>query len=271
MWNRVKWAMVLALVPVALGQAGCNLEDGTRPPLAGPSELGQALQMSANPDQLTANGSSSSVIEVTLYDPSGQPAPGVTINFDLAQDGAGTFSDIGVLAPLNASRPVPGGREPKAESATTNSAGKARVRYWSPFRTDQENDTVVTVTGRPAGNDFNAAVFRSVDIFLRAANRPMFPGGSVCSFQVEPLQSTYTVGQRIFFTATQIVGDTTKGCAGNSIARYEWDFGDGTLGPAERGVAHAFGSTGAYSVVLFTTESQTGCQDACFGTITVTP
>ena len=56
MWNRVKWAMVIALIPVALGQAGCNLEDATRPPLAGPSELGQALRMTANPDQLTANG-----------------------------------------------------------------------------------------------------------------------------------------------------------------------------------------------------------------------
>lgn len=271
MWNRVKWAMVIALIPVALGQAGCNLEDATRPPLAGPSELGTGLGMSANPDQLTANGNSSSVVEVTVFDEFGQPAAGITVDFDLAQKFAGAFSDIGVLASLNGPRPVPGGKEPKAESAVTNNAGKARIRYWSPFRTDQENDTVVTITGRPAGSDFNSAVFRTVDIFLRAANRPMFPGSSVCSFIVEPLQTSYTVGQQIFFTASQLIGDTTTGCAGNTISRYEWDFGDGSIGDVERGVAHVYSTSGTFSVVLFTTETQTGCQDACAAGITVTP
>ncbi|MGH9460245.1 MAG: PKD domain-containing protein, partial [Vicinamibacteria bacterium] len=262
MWNRVKWALVIALIPVALGQAGCNLEDATRPPLAGPSELGQALRMTANPDQLTANGSSSSVIEVTLFDEFGQPDPGVTINFDLLSE-QGFFADVGVLAPLGGPRPVPGGREPKAESAVTNSEGRARVRYWAPFRTDQENDATVTITGRPAGTDFRAAVFRQVDIFLRAANRPMFPGGSACAFIVEPLETTYTVGQLLFFTATQIVGDTTLGCAGNTIARYEWDFGDGTVDPAARGSEHAYSRPGVFTVTLFTTESGTGCQVFC--------
>ena len=273
MWNRVKWALVTALIPAALGHAGCGLEDATRPPLAGPSELGQALGMSANPDQLTANGGSSSVIEVTLRDQNGQPAGGVTINFDLGERDAvlgGTFSNIGVLAPLNGPRPVPGGTEPKAESAVTDANGVARVRYWSPFRTDQENDIVVTVTGRPAGNDFRSAISRQVDIFLRAANRPLFPGSGVCNIIVEPQQSAYAVDQLIFFTAGQLRGNTTVGCAGNPIARYEWDFGDGSEGPAERGVAHAYDSANTYSVTLFTTESQTGCQDLCFAVVTVT-
>jgi PKD repeat protein len=153
----------------------------------------------------------------------------------------------------------------------TNSEGRARVRYWAPFRTDQENDAVVTVTGRPAGNDYSAAVYRTVDIFLRAANRPMFPGGGVCSFTVEPLQTTYSVGQQLFFTATQLVGDPTLGCAGNAIARYEWDFGDGSIGEPERGAAHAYSSPGVYTVTLFTTESGTGCQVFCTLPITVTP
>ena len=268
MWNRVKWALVTALIPVALGQAGCNLEDATRPPLAGPSELGQALRMTANPDQLTADGHSSAVIEVTLFDELGRTDPGVTISFDLLSE-QGVFSDVGVLAPLNGPRPVPGGREPKPESAVTNSEGRARVRYWAPFRTDQENDAVVTITGRPAGNDYSAAVYRTVDIFLRAANRPTFPGGSVCSFIVEPLETAYTVGQLIFFTATQIVGDTSLGCAGNTIARYEWDFGDGTADSVARGSEHAYSRAGVFTVTLFTTESGTGCQVFCTLPITV--
>src|SRR3990172_12944257 len=84
MWNRVKWALVIALIPAALGHAGCGLEDATRPPLAGPSELAQALGMSANPDQLTANGNTSSVIEVTLRDHNGNPVAGTEIIFDLS-------------------------------------------------------------------------------------------------------------------------------------------------------------------------------------------
>jgi hypothetical protein len=264
MWNRVKWAMVIALIPFALGQAGCNLGDAARPPLAGPSELGQAIGMTANPDQLTANGSSSSVVEVTLRDEFGQPEAGVTINFDLAAKFGIGFSDIGVLAPLNSNRPVPGGQQPKAESAVTNTAGKARVRYWSPFRTDQENDIVATITSRPAGGDFNSAVFRTVDIFLRAANRPNFPGGSTCSILVEPNQVTYDVGELIFFTATQIAGPS-----GFPIARYEWNFSDGTVGEAERNVAKAFEVAGTYAAELVTTESQSGTQSFCTVTVVI--
>ena len=269
MWNRVKWAMVIALIPVALGQAGCNLEDATRPPLAGPSELGQALRMTANPDQLTANGHSSSVIEATLRDQNGNLRPGVEISFDLGAAGSGVFSDIGVLAQLGQSRPVPGGpNRPKAVSAVTNENGVARARYWSPFRTDQENDITVTITGRPVGNsDFREAIFRQVDIFLRAANRPQFQGTNVCDFIVEPIQSAYVVDQLIFFTATQITG-----VVGFPIARYEWDYGDGDVGPTERGVSHAFDSpnTEGYTVTLTTTEAQTGIQTSCMKTIVVT-
>ncbi len=81
-------------------------------------------------------------------------------------------------------------------SAVTASDGVARVRYWAPFRTDQVNDTTVTVTGRPGDqNDFRAAIFRQVDIFLRAADRPVFPGDAECGISVEPQKSAYKVGE----------------------------------------------------------------------------
>ena len=191
MWNRVKWALALALIPIALGQASCNLDKTQRPDLAGPSELAASLGMSANPDQLTANGNSSSVIEGTLRDQNGSLVGGVNITFDLLARGASNFSDIGVLSRVGSSRPVPGGPRPGTVSAETNGNGVPRARYRSPFRTDQENDIVVTITGRPTGNsDFRDAIFRQVDIFLRAANRPNFPGDDTCSFIVEPTQST---------------------------------------------------------------------------------
>ena len=236
--------------------------------------------MSANPDQLTANGSSSAVIEATLRDQNGSLVRGVNITFDLIARGAGNFSDIGVLSRVAGSRPVPGGPRPGTVSVETNGNGVARARYWAPFRTDQENDIVVTITGRPTGNsDFRDAIFRQVDIFLRAANRPMFPGDDTCSILVEPTQSIYDVGQLIFFTATQIAG-----AGGFPIARYEWEFdstdvdgdGDTEVGPAERNVAFAFdeellsGVVRTYVVRLTTTESQSGIQTSCTVSILVT-
>jgi hypothetical protein len=215
--------------------------------------------MSANPDQLTANGRSSSVITATLRDANGQTLAGITIHFDLTPTGSGVFADLGVIARLNSDRPVPGGPRRHAVSAVTNGNGVAKIRYWSPFRTDSENDASVTITGRPAGRDFNAAILRSVNIFLRAANRPIFPGSGSCGISVEPTQPTYSVGQGIFFTATQAVG----------VARYEWDFGDGTVGPPQRNVSHVYDSTGTFSVTLTQTSSTSGLQSSCGTSIIV--
>jgi hypothetical protein len=274
MWKKVKWALALAGVPVVLGYLGCGLDEPSAPELAGPSEMAQSLEMRAIPDQLTADGWSSSVIEVTYRDQNGQVTAGQNIQFDLGARGSvgaggGVFSDLGNLAPLNSSRPVPGGEEARSISAVTGSDGVARVRYWAPFRTDQENDTVVTITGRPAGSDFRAAIFRQVDVLLRAANRPSFPGSDMCMIIVEAQKTSYDVGETIFFTAGQLIGDADEdGCVGNAIARYEWDFGDGKTAEG-RNVEHSYSSARTYTVTLFTTEQGTGCQVSCVEDIVV--
>jgi hypothetical protein len=261
MWKKVKWALALAGVPAVLVLWAC-LNEPSVPELSGPSELAASLEMRAIPDQLTADGWSSSVIEVIYRDENGQRTSGVTIQFDLIAKGAPSFSDTGNVAPLNAPRPVAGGYESRAVSAVTDADGVARVRYWAPFRTDQANDTVVTITSRPAGTDFRAAWFRQVDIFIRAANRPSFPGTNICQIIVEPRKASYDVDELIFFTAGQLFGDdSVDGCVGNPIARYEWDFGDGntaapnrnadgqrseleSLCPAWRGVPEGWASRG---------------------------
>jgi hypothetical protein len=271
MWKKVKWALVLAGVPVVLAYLGC-LDETNVPELAGPSELSQSLDMKAVPDQLTADGWSSSVIEVTYRNENGTRISGQTINFDLGARttvGAlgGVFQDLGNLAPVNGSRPVAGGTESRAVSAVTDSGGVARARYWAPFRTDQENDAVVTITARPAGTDYRAARFRQVDIKLRAANRPSFPGSSICNIIVEPQKSAYDVDELVFFTAGQLTGDETS-CSGSAIARYEWDFGDGKTAEG-RNTQNAFSSVNAYTVTLYTTEQFTGCQTSCTVPITV--
>ena len=264
MWKKIKWALALAAVPAVMGYLGCGVEDPQPPTLAGPSELAISLDMKAVPDQITADGWSSSVIEATWRDENGQRASGKLVLFDITTATAGAFLDLGNLSPLNAQRPVAGGDEARAVSARTDSDGVARVRYWAPFRTDQVNDTTVTVTGRPGDqNDFRAAIFRQVDIFLRAADRPVFPGGSVCGISVEPQKSAYKAGEIIFFTATQGTGGS-----GQPIARYEWDFGDNRT-DVGRAVSHGYNIAGDYTVTLWTTESITGSVTTCSEDVSV--
>ena len=264
MFRKLKWVIVLAAFPAILGYFGCTTDDPAAPQFAGPSVLAISLEMTVNPDQLTAGGWSSSVVEVVWRNENGQRTPGRTVDFDLGARGSvgaggGSFGDIGNLAPIWAPRPVAGGTESRAVSAVTDGDGVARVRYWAPFRTDQVNDISVTITSRPAGNDYRAAFYRQVDIYLRAADRPLFPGGSACAISVEPQKTEYAVGELIFFTATQALG-----ASGQPIARYEWDFGDERVSTAVgRSVQHAYALGNDYTVTLFTTESVSGAVEQC--------
>lgn len=269
MFKRIKWALALSVVFGMVGYLGCDPDEANIPALAGPSELAQSLEMQANPDQLTADGWSSSVIQAVFRDQNGQPIADRTIHFDITVGGSGSFLDLGNLAPLNAPRPNYGGEEARAVSAVTDGSGVAKARYWAPFRTDQANDIIVTVTGRPAGSDFRTAVFRQVDIFLRAANRPSFPGDNVCAFIIEPRKTSYATNELLFFTGTQLNGDAAvDGCSGFPIARYEWDFGD-RASAIGRNSQHQYTAPGTYRAFLFTTESVTGCQVSCFTDIKV--
>ncbi len=262
-----RWLWLPAAIGLVL-YAACTLDDPGPPELAGPSELGMSIEMRAVPDQLVSDGFSSSIIEAVVRDASGQRVQGRTITFDITRSGAG-FLDLGNLAPVNGARPAAGGVESGPTSAVSDSGGVARVRYWAPFRTDQENDVVVSIAGREASTNFSNQIFRTVEIFLRAANRPSFPGTNVCGFILEPNRPVYIVGEGIAVTATQILGDTgVAGCVGNEIARYEWNV-DGVFYDANRGTVVAFDSVGLHTIELVTTEAVSGCQAICSLEITV--
>lgn len=268
-----KWLRLASLAALAVyGIGACTLDNPDPGQFSGPSELGTSVEMRAMPDQLVADGFSSSVIEAVVRDANGQRTSGTEVIFDITQQDAspvpadeGLFFDLGNLAPLNGPRPTFGGVESGPVSAVTDGDGVARARYWAPFRTDQENDIIVQITGRPAGVNFNAATLRSTQIFLRAADRPSFPGSDVCGFIIEPNKPQYKVFEGIAFTATQLIGP-----AGFQIARYEWNI-DATVFKAGRGITHAFTTAGDHIVQLVTTEAVTGTQSICNATITVVP
>ena len=157
-------------VALVLTGTGCLLDNPEAPELAGPSLRGRAIEIRAIPDQLVSDGWSSSVIEAVLQGPNSERVPGATMYFDISG-----FVDLGNLAPLNGPRPTDGGVEATQVTAVTDGDGVARARYWAPFRTDQPDDTIVTILAREGGTNFREVPFAQADIFLRAADRP-YPG-----------------------------------------------------------------------------------------------
>ena len=216
-----KWLWLAAFASILALAVACTLDNPQPGDLSGPSELANSIEMRAVPDSLVSDGFSNSIIEAVVRSANGERESGRTINFDITTFGAG-FLDLGNLAPVNGARPVAGGVESGPTSAVTDGNGVARVRYWAPFRTDQENDTVVIITGREQSTNFANQTNRQVQIFLRAANRPSFPGTDLCSFIIEPAKLSWVPGEPIAFTATQLTG----ACGGNEIARYEWNIDD---------------------------------------------
>jgi hypothetical protein len=267
-WNRLVseenmrksslWLLALAVVFVS---SACLTDNPEIPDLAGPSTTGRAIEIRAIPDTIVSDGFSSSVIEAVLRGPNGERVSGATVIFEILA--AAQFLDLGNLAPLNGARPAAGGVEAGPVSAVTDGSGVARARYWAPFRTDQENDTTVTIAARESGTNTRGVLYAQADIFLRAANRPSFPGGGACDFIWEPEKLVYEVGEPIAFTATQVTGAN-----GNPIARYEWLVSDGTT-YVGRNFVHAFAAPDTYTIILVTHESITGARETCSVTLDV--
>ncbi len=146
-----------AVVGLAVGLAGCGLDDAKVPELSGPAELGLSFFLDARPDVVTANGYSTVSLQATLRNQNGQPAGRCS---SAIADATGTFADIGRL---------------NSTTAVTGSNGVAQVIYTSPPRTDQTAHGSVLVTARPIGGDANGQVYRTVRIELRSAEPRLFP------------------------------------------------------------------------------------------------
>ncbi|HJS74712.1 MAG TPA: hypothetical protein VJ921_10520, partial [Vicinamibacteria bacterium] len=227
--NMLRTCLRLVAVALFLPAAGCILDNPDTPELEGPSTLGHSITLLALPDQLVADGWSSSVIEAVLQGPNSERIPNVTIFFDISG-----FVDQGNLAPLNGPRPTYGGVEATQVTAVTDGDGVARARYWAPFRTDQPDDDTVTILAREAGTNFRQALAAAgqTDIFLRAADRPIpgpipipEPGCEEPSAEVE--LSLLCEGGEID-AGSEILALGAASTAGEGIiTTYIWSWGDG--------------------------------------------
>jgi hypothetical protein len=254
-----------AALAVLLALSGCGLDEIQVPELDGPSELGNALKLTATPDVITADGFSTSAIQGQLFGPNGEVIAGRDVFFFIS-DADGFAADIGELRTSNG----PG----TGATVRTNAQGVAQVIYEAPARTDATANMTVLVNARPVGTDFEGQVYRTVRIELRAAEPRLFPQNPAgntppsCGFAVQVVgKSTCTSATSCTIPInTSVLFQSTSFDTDGTIVRYFWSFGNG------RNADHPDTSTsysiaGTYTVTHVVTDNNGGVS-ACQATIT---
>jgi len=220
----------------------CSTDKVTVPPISGPSEFGLALNLTALPDILIADGASRSVVRALVSDQNGHPKSGQGIFFAIVS--SGDFADVGGLS---------------ASTAVSGPDGTALVVYTAPPRTDFTGNGTIQIAARPVGTDATGALYRTVSVELHSAEGRLFPPRAgnappTCTFAVEA-PFGFVVNQSILFQTTASDSDGT-------IVRYFWTFGDAS-GPSDKpDVEHHYGVHGGYTVTLTTTDNNGG-QSTC--------
>jgi PKD repeat protein len=241
------------VLAVVLFTSACTVHDAGPPALAGPSELALSLVMSASPDHVAQDGSSTATIAVVAKDVNGKPVSNVDLRFDIMVNNQ--ISEFGSLS---------------AKAASTNSSGRATVIYTPPAGSPYLNGgppTVVSVTAVPVGTNYSVSSFLDRRVELLVTPPPAPPpvvGAPVASVIFSP--ASPKVGQMVIFDAT---GSTAQ--AGHQITDWYWNFGDG-LANNEHGndASHVYQAAGTYYMVLGVTDDL-GRMNSDVHTIVVVP
>jgi PKD repeat protein len=239
----------ISTAALLLLSAACTTSQQTEPPLASPSEFALSLRVTATPDVISQNGSSTSTIEVSALGPDGRP-PSRPLQFrmDMALDAtptcamkvAGTVlcvQDFGTLS---------------ARTLPTNSQGKATATYTAPLASPVAGGvgTVVTIVATPIpDSDGNYQTTNQQIATIRLVPLGVIhpPGGTpTAKFTMSPDKAV--MNAPVIFDASS----SDPGLGASQISAYSWDFGDGTQGSGAT-VMHAFTSPQSFNVKLTVT------------------
>jgi PKD repeat protein len=228
--------LVPAIGLVAMLTTGCAVQEQPAPSLAGPSELGLGLSVTALPETLPRDGSSMATIIVAAFDSNGAPLK--SQRFILTAS-AGTLNPAEVL---------------------TGNDGKVSVVYIAPGV--NERVTTVTIVATPVGvlSGDNANVnARTVRIDV------LGPAIPFASFNFNP--ATPAVLDAVTFDAT-----TTglNGAQCQADCTYSWDFGDGSTGTGQV-LQHSFSTSGVFHVKLTATAVALGTANSITRAVVVSP
>lgn len=227
-----RWTLTGALALVAFS-SGCTMKSQEAPRLTGPSELGTSISVSVNPDVLTQDGGSQSLVTVVAYDNNGKPLRNVSLRSEIVV--GGVIADFGTLS---------------ARSIVTGTDGRATLVYTAPAAPggpSVDTGTTVSISVTPLGTDFANSLPRFATIRLVPSGIVVPPDGLQPYFTLSP--STIQDHQTVIFDAC---GDPQRPpCApgNNPIASYSWDFGDGKTGSGKT-TSHAYDEAGTYVATL---------------------
>jgi len=224
---------------------GCTVHETPAPALTGPSQSAQTLTVTATPDTITQNGSSQSIVAMTVVGPNGNPVPNVSLRVDTMV--GGTVTTFGSLS---------------AKTVVTGSNGTATVIYTAPPSppngavvgscspnnnfTPALPGSCVTIAATPISNGFtNGTSTWTVDIHLVPVDVIPVPGAPTPDF-------TFTQGANGEITFN---GSPSLAASGKTIVDYTWDFGDGSHTKSGVNTTHDYAAVGTYFVTLTVTDN----------------
>jgi PKD repeat protein len=209
-----------ALVAIAAGVAACGVDSQAAPSLIGPSGFAQSVTLTASPDRLPRDGSSQSVITVTVRNESGQAVSGQRVTLGAT---AGTLSQSDVV---------------------TGSDGRATFALTAPPAGTTGN--TIDVFATPAGGNFADVTTRTLTIAVTGISNATVPAPS---FTVTP--AVPEVRQVVTFDAS---ATTDEGTPCGTACSYAWNFDDGSTASGMI-VTHTFISARPYNVTLTVTDA----------------
>ena len=229
------YKVVLAAAAL-IGAAACTVQQADPGPAPfGPSDFALSIGLTANPDSISQDGSSQSLIVVTAQDSTGAPNPGVVIRLDT--EIGGIIQDVGRLS---------------ARTIVTGTDGRATAVFTAPPSSPLAGGAgnFVTIIATPSGTNTQALVSRTAEIRLIPPGVILPPAGSpTAKFTVTPTPVVVGVSATFDGSASE------PGIGASRIDSYSWNFGDGDTAAGAR-VGHRFDAAGTYLVTLTVTNDR---------------
>jgi PKD repeat protein len=217
---------VLVLLTIVL-TGGCTLGDRQPPLLAGPSEMSLSLAITANPDVLSLDGSSQTLVTVDARDSNGQPAANVPLRVEIIANRQNI--DFGSIS---------------ARTLVTGSNGKVSFTYTAP-RVVTGTIPEVQIGVTPTGSDASSHIRRVIEVRLVAPG--VITASPLASFSFLPVNPAA-------FSDVRFDGSASAGGLGAVAISWVWDFGDNTSGTGVT-ATHRYSAPGTYVAKLTVTDS----------------
>ena len=217
--------------------AACAVHQDTAPTTSGPAEAAFSLKIQATPDSLVQDGTQTSTISVTAFDPTGKS---IAQTVQLTLQGPGTLSRTALTTP-------------------------GSVVYTPPVATSTAPSTVTivgTIIGTSGADTLNGSIGnQQVSLTLRPATpAPPAVAETPTAIITSVTPSPPTAGSPALFSAVTSCPSsaTSNGCASatSTITSYDWDFGDGSSHGSGVTTTHTYVTARPVALVLTVTNSQ---------------